>query len=145
MEITIKKLTTDLYTQTNGLFETLQNLTKAKPLQQQKVQKILCEIEKQNTTIFVAITQESKIVATAKVIIEQKLTRNGGYVGHIEDVVTRKGYEGQGIQTKIMKTAIHHAKEKGCYKVILNCSQKNIPYYERFGFKQHEVEMRLDF
>lgn len=31
----------------------------------------------------------------------------------------------------------------GCYKIILDCSQKNIPFYEKCGFSHKEYEMVL--
>ena len=36
------------------------------------------------------------------------------------------------------------AKLQGCYKQILNCSNKNIGFYEACGFIRHEFEMRKD-
>jgi len=29
----------------------------------------------------------------------------------------------------------------GCYKIILDCSEKNVPFYEKCGFKKKEVQM----
>ena len=37
------------------------------------------------------------IIGSTTLLIEQKFIHDGGKVGHIEDVVTRKGYEGFGI------------------------------------------------
>jgi glucosamine-phosphate N-acetyltransferase len=36
------------------------------------------------------------------------------------------------------------ARNEKCYKVILDCSQENIPFYEKSGFRKHEVSMRYD-
>jgi glucosamine-phosphate N-acetyltransferase len=36
------------------------------------------------------------------------------------------------------------AKKKNCYKVILDCSEKNIPFYKKIGFKEHDISMRYD-
>jgi len=32
-------------------------------------------------------------------------------------------------------------KAAGCYKVILDCAEKNIGFYEKCGFKRKEVTM----
>ena len=32
-------------------------------------------------------------------------------------------------------------RQVGCYKVILDCSEDNVSFYTRCGFKQKEVQM----
>ncbi|KAJ1500746.1 hypothetical protein HMI55_003750, partial [Coelomomyces lativittatus] len=32
-------------------------------------------------------------------------------------------------------------KKVGCYKIILNCAENNITFYEKCGFVKKEVEM----
>ena len=58
--------------------------------------------------------------------------------------VTRKGYEGKGIGKKIIKELIKIAKENDCYKVILDCDEKVIKFYEKTGFRKHSIMMRID-
>ncbi len=65
-------------------------------------------------------------------------------MAHVEDVVTRQGYESQGIGKALIKRAVDFAKENGCYKVILNCNEGNVGFYEKQGFKRHDIGMRLD-
>ena len=36
------------------------------------------------------------------------------------------------------------AKERKCYKTILNCENGLISFYEKIGFKQKSNEMRFD-
>lgn len=33
------------------------------------------------------------------------------------------------------------AKEVGCYKVILDCSEDNVNFYQKCGFTKKEVQM----
>lgn len=33
------------------------------------------------------------------------------------------------------------AQELGCYKVILDCSEDNVPFYEKCGLTRKEVQM----
>ena len=77
-------------------------------------------------------------------MIEQKFIHNGGKVGHIEDVVTRKGYEGKGIGKEILNELIKIAKDNECYKIILDCDEKLIKFYEKIGFKKNSIMMRLN-
>jgi glucosamine-phosphate N-acetyltransferase len=65
-------------------------------------------------------------------------------VGHIEDVVTRRGYEGKGIGRALVKKCIEICRIRGCYKVILNCSDKNVNFYRHLGFKTYDNGMRYD-
>ena len=84
--------------------------------------------------IFV-IEDKGKIIASAAVIIDQKFTRNCQCVGHIEDVVTDLTYRGKGLGKTIIQACINYCKKVNCYKVILDCEAKNIPFYNKCGFK----------
>ena len=70
--------------------------------------------------------------------------RNGGRVGHIEDVATKKGYEGLGIGRALVGRSLRFAPQMKCYKVILDCSEKNVPFYKKIGFKKYGLSMRYD-
>ena len=41
----------------------------------------------------------------------------------------------------MLEALLAHAQNKGCYKVILNCSESNIPFYQKCGLEQNEVQM----
>lgn len=36
---------------------------------------------------------------------------------------------------------VRPAQELGCYKVILDCSEDNVPFYEKCGLTRKEVQM----
>lgn len=42
-----------------------------------------------------------------------------------------------------MDTAKKYCNENNCYKIILDCEDKLIPFYERFGFKKKANSMQL--
>ena len=86
----------------------------------------------------------SRILATSSVLIESKFLHCGSKVGHIEDVVVDKEARGTGLGQKIVQHCIDHARDAGCYKVILDCSNKNVPFYINCGFYISENTMRLD-
>ena len=127
-----------------GFLETLDFLRNASSLDKNKAKEILKKI-KQNTDhiIHVAIDDE-KIVGSTTLFIEQKFIHDGGYVGHIEDVVVRKDYEGKGIGIKLITSVLERAKEKNCYKTILDCKDDVKQFYERIGFKRESNCMRYD-
>jgi len=128
----------------NGFLESLDNLRQTSNLEQNSVKNILKRIlENENHIIHVA-ELNGKIVGSTTLLIEQKFIHEGGFVGHIEDVVVNKKFEGQGIGMKLVLSLLDVAKEKKCYKTILNCEDKLIPFYEKIGFKQKSTEMRFD-
>jgi len=96
-----------------------------------------------NIRIFVAI-KDSDIVGSITAIIEQKFIHNGGKICHIEDVVTRKGFEKLGIGSLLVEKVLELAKNEKCYKVILNCSEYNSKFYENLGFYIHDTGMRYN-
>ena len=127
-----------------GFLETLDFLRNVSSLDKNKAKEILKKI-KQNTDhiIHVAIDDE-KIVGSTTLFIEQKFIHNGGFVGHIEDVVVRKDYEGRGIGMKLVISLLDVAKQRKCYKTILNCEDSLKQFYEKIGFKKTTNEMRYD-
>lgn len=142
-EITIRYLRPkDLH---NGFFETLENLTTVGEIS--KSNSYSHDIFKQmpdNKHIFVAVEKNNKIIGTASIIIEQKFIHNGATVGHIEDVAVHKKYERMGIGSKLLQRCIEIGKENKCYKIILSCSDKNVPFYKKLNFEKCEHTMRLN-
>ena len=96
-----------------------------------------------NHIIHVAI-DANKIVGSTTLFIEQKFIHDSGLVGHIEDVVVRKDYEDQGIGMNLVNSLLDVAKQRKCYKTILNCEDSLKPFYEKIGFKKATNEMRYD-
>ena len=128
----------------NGFLESLDNLRQISNLEHNSAKSILKGIlENENHIVHVA-ELDGKIVGSTTLLIEQKFIHEGGFVGHIEDVVVKKEFEGQGIGMKLVLSLLDVANEKKCYKTILNCEDTLIPFYEKIGFKQKSNEMRFD-
>lgn len=129
----------------NGFLETLENLRSVGNLDYSKAKEIFRKMASNPANkIFVAVKEDGKIIGSTTLLIEQKFIHEGGLVGHIEDVVTHKSFQNMGVGTSLMQKAIEFAKEAGCYKIILDSSESNAPFYEKLGFRKHEIEMRLD-
>ena len=127
-----------------GFLESLDFLRKASNIDKNKAKEILKKIKlNPNHIIHVAI-DDKKIVGSTTLFIEQKFIHDGGLVGHIEDVVVRKDYEGKGIGIKLVTSMLECAKEKNCYKTILDCKDDVKQFYERIGFKRESNCMRYD-
>jgi glucosamine-phosphate N-acetyltransferase len=128
-----------------GFLETLSNLAEVGNLSLEKAEEVLEIINAQGSRVFVAVNDEGQIMGSVTLMLEQKFLREGKLAGHIEDVVTRKGYEGMGVASALMKKAVEIAQESGCYKLILDCHERLIPFYQKFGFKETGIEMKMYF
>ncbi len=60
-------------------------------------------------------------------------------------MVTDIDYRGQNLGRLIIETLKEIGRSKGCYKVILDCVEENIPFYVKCGFVQSEVRMAAYF
>lgn len=141
-EIKIRKLQEkDLF---NGFLLALDSLRKTSDLPPAKARKIFDRISSNpNEVILVAVTG-SKIIGAASIIIEHKFIHRGGKVGHIEDVVVAREFQGKGIGKEIVQALLKYAQKQGCYKTILDCADELIPFYEKLGFSKHTNSMRFD-
>jgi len=128
----------------NGFLQSLDSLRKASDLNPRRAESIFNKISKNPNQVTYVAVKDSKVIAATTIIIEQKFIHGGGKVGHIEDVVVAKEFQGKGMGQKIVKSLLEYAQEKGCYKTILDCTDELIPFYEKIGFKKHSNSMRFD-
>ena len=124
--------------------DTLDFLRKASDYEKNNPYEILKKIKQNPNHIIHVAVDDNKIIGSTTLFIEQKFIHDGGLVGHIEDVVVRKSYEGQEIGMKLVISLLDVAKQRKCYKTILNCEDSLKPFYEKIGFKKATNEMRYD-
>ncbi|MBT4057841.1 MAG: GNAT family N-acetyltransferase [Thaumarchaeota archaeon] len=129
----------------NGFLETLDSLRKTSDLDKKIGKDILKKIISNPDHIIHVAEENGKIIGSTTLFIEQKFIHNGGKVGHIEDVVVSKEYEGRGIGFKLVNSLLEKARVMNCYKTILDCQDELIPFYERIGFKQESNQMRYNY
>ena len=127
-----------------GFLESLDHLRKASNLDREIAENILKKIIENPDHIIHVAEIDGKIVGSTTLLIEQKFIHDGGKVGHIEDVVVSKEYEGRGIGIKLVTSLLEVANTKNCYKTILDCKDELIPFYEKIGFKQESNQMRYN-
>lgn len=127
-----------------GFLESLDSLRKTSDLDLEKAIEVLKNIKSNpNHKIFVAVVDD-RIIGSTTLLIEPKFIHKAGHVGHIEDVVVSKNFQGRGVGEKLIKASLDFAKNKGCYKTILDCSDDVKPFYEKIGFKKHSNSMRFN-
>jgi len=98
---------------------------------------------KSRVRTYVALL-DGRIAGTASVFIEPKFIHSGGIVGHIEDVAVHPGFQKHGIGRKLVEFLLDECRRLNCYKVILDCAEAVIPFYEKLGFHRWERAMRID-
>lgn len=91
--------------------------------------------------ILVILDPSQTIVGTGAVIVERKFIHNMGMVGHIEDIAVAKNQQGKKLGLRIIQALDAVAKNVGCYKAILDCSEANEGFYVKCGFKRAGLEM----
>ena len=98
-----------------------------------------------NHQIYVLIDSSNNIIASGTLLIENKIIHNISKVAHIEDIVTDSKFRGKGYGKMMIEYLIEKAKEHQVYKIILNCSDDNIKFYEKCGFELKSNEMAKYF
>lgn len=104
----------------------------------------MAKVNQLRGTYYVVVIEDKsrgKIVASASLIVEQKFIRQGAMAGHIEDVVTDKSVRGKGLGKVIIDALLELGERLGCYKILLDCSDDNVPFYERCGLQVKERQM----
>ncbi|CAN0879507.1 Glucosamine 6-phosphate N-acetyltransferase [Linum grandiflorum] len=127
-----------------GFVELLQQLSVCDSVSDKDFEERFHELSSYGDDHLICVIEDDskgKIVATGCVFVEKKFLRNCGKVGHIEDVVVDSSARGLHLGKKVVDFLTDHARSKGCYKVILDCSDGNKAFYEKCGFKQKEIQM----
>jgi glucosamine-phosphate N-acetyltransferase len=134
--------------ESGGLLEVLENLAPVGGLSKPAAKAILKEIKSNPLhKIFVAVVQDGRnqglIIGTTTLLVEPKFIFGGGRVAHIEDVAVRAEYQRKGIGFKLVNYATEQAAIMRCVRTVLDCSDENIPFYERIGYSYHGNSMKI--
>lgn len=104
--------------------------------------------EKENTSYQIKFTVdvEGEIVGSGFLVVIQNIAHVEPY-GLVEYVYIDQDHRGKGYGTKLVNAIIEKAKEIGCYKLLAQSrygKDKVHALYERFGFKDHGKNFRMD-
>jgi len=94
-------------------------------------------VNKDHVVLVVENLKSQKIVASGTLLIERKFIHANGKVGHIEDIVVDKESRGNNLGKHLVDKLCQLGEKMGCYKVILNCNEKVVGFYEKCNFKTH--------
>lgn len=92
---------------------------------------------------YVAVN-EDRVIGTASLLLETKFIHNGGCVGHVEDVAVDPQFQGQGVGQALIQHLVDVCRKERCYKLILDCNPKLVPWYGKLGFRDWCEAMRMD-
>lgn len=94
------------------------------------------------SNIYVIII-DNKIIGSGSIFIEPKFVHNLSSVGHIEDIVITKEYRKYGYGKILVDYLVSIGKSHNVYKIILNCNDHNILFYNKCGFVKKDNGMAL--
>ena len=89
----------------NGFLTTLDVLRETSSMSEDKALEIFKKIKSNPEHIIIIAEIEGKVIGSTTLLIEPKFIHQGGVVGHIEDVVVDKKFQGKKIGEKIISQA----------------------------------------
>jgi glucosamine-phosphate N-acetyltransferase len=124
-----------------GFLELLSQLTIVGEITKKEFMKRFQQvISNKNHRVYV-LEQNNKIISCATLFIEPKFIHDCGFVGHVEDVVVDKLCRGQKLGKKIIDFLNSEAERLGCYKILLDCSDKNVGFYQKCLYNRNGAYM----
>ena len=108
------------------------------------------EIEENSNIQYFGAIDDGKVVSTCYAVYIPNLTRGGRGICFIENVVTDKNHRKLGLASRVIDMAVEFAKERDCYKAILQSGKSRTgahQFYENKGFNgesKKAFDMRLD-
>lgn len=88
-----------------------------------------------NVWMFVAVDDDERVLGTASVFLYPTYLHGGAYAAHIEDVAVHPDHQRKGIGRALVEHCLKRCRLANVYKVVLNCSPANIPFYQKCGFR----------
>ena len=91
--------------------------------------------------IIIYDNEKNIIIGSGSIFKLQKLHNNP--ISQIEDIIIKKEYQNNGLGKLLIKKLINIGiNEFKCYKIILNCNDKNLEFYEKLNFKTAGIQMK---
>lgn len=106
------------------------------------------EINQVDTQYFVIVWEDmdnGNIVLAWTILIEKKFIHDWRSVWHIEDIVVSKEYNGKWLGRHLINLLVDLWKKKSCYKVILDCTDDVLPFYEWCSFEKKNLWLAIYF
>lgn len=126
-----------------GYLELLSQLTTVGEISFEEFKNQFNLIQQNPNHLIYVIEHNQRIIATGTLLIEPKFIHQLGRVGHIEDIVIDHYHRNQGLGQKLIQHLINIGQKLDCYKIILDCQDKLVPFYQSCGFNQKQLQMSV--
>eukprot|EP00753_Platysulcus_tardus_P020853 PLAT8437.3.p2 GENE.PLAT8437.3~~PLAT8437.3.p2 ORF type:complete len:133 (-),score=39.23 PLAT8437.3:75-473(-) len=94
-------------------------------------------------TIVIEDTSRNRLVAIGSIVKELKFIHSAGSIGHIEDIVVDSTMRGKRLGWRLIQALRYIGGRLMLYKIILDCSDDNVAFYKKCGFKRKGNEMAV--
>lgn len=130
-----------------GVLEVLRVLTTVGEISRAQFQSLFDYWHKHNDTYFTMVITDGndKVVAVGSVVLERKIIHQCGLVGHIEDIAVLSTQQGNKLGLRLIHALTDIGHSQGAYKIILDCSEHNVPFYEKCGYTKSGTQMSIKF
>lgn len=94
------------------------------------------------------VEDNEEIIACGAIIFYEfppTYSNKSGKKAYITNMYTKENYRGQGIATKLLTKLVDEAKNIGISKIWLGASKLGRPVYKKFGFKETDEWLELNF
>ncbi len=95
-------------------------------------------------TLVALASGEPMSVGTASVLFARKFLRGCLLAAHVEDVAVRPDWQGRGVGRLLVERCVALARERGAYKVVLDCGEQTESFYGKLGFTRQGSYMRVE-
>jgi ribosomal protein S18 acetylase RimI-like enzyme len=98
--------------------------------------------------IQLLVEDNEEIIACGAIIFYEfppTYTNKSGIKAYITNMYTKENYRGQGIATNLLTKLVDEAKNSGVSKIWLGASKLGRPVYKKFGFKETDEWLELNF
>ena len=89
------------------------------------------------------LEENDNLIGAGTILFEKKFIHNISLYGHIEDIIIKKEYRKKGLGKLLINNLIQVCKDRKCHKILLDCSDELINFYEKCGFKNNGNQMTI--
>lgn len=101
-----------------------------------------------NSLIQWLVEENGEVIACGAIIFYDfppSYTNKSGRKAYITNMYTKENYRGQGIATSLLSKLVEEATNSGITKIWLGASKLGRPVYKKFGFKETDEWLELNF
>lgn len=93
-----------------------------------------------NIEIYV-IEVNHQLLGSGTILFERKFIHNISLYAHLEDIIIKEEFQSKGYGKLLLNYLIKICKEKKCFKILLDCKNELIPFYQKCGFSLNSNQM----